>query len=110
MELIVKTARNGPCPCGSGRRYKTCCGRLTAGGETQARERSAREDAEAAELSRLAALIGAGGYAELEDAAREVQGAYPESGFVWQLLGVALSKQGKDALQALAAAARCMPA
>jgi tetratricopeptide (TPR) repeat protein len=110
MELNVKTARNGPCPCGSGRRYKTCCGRLTAGGETEARERRAREDAEAVELSRLAALMDAGRYAELENAAREVQGAYPESGFVWQLLGVALSKQGKDALQALAAAARCMPA
>jgi tetratricopeptide (TPR) repeat protein len=106
----VKTARNDPCPCGSGRRYKTCCGRLTAGGETEARERRAREDTEAVELSRLAALMDAGRYAELEDAAREVQGAYPESGFVWQLLGVALSKQGKDALQALAAAARCMPA
>jgi tetratricopeptide (TPR) repeat protein len=110
MELNVKTARNDPCPCGSGRRYKTCCGRLTAGGETEARERRAQEGAEAVDLIRLAALMDAGRYAELEDAAREVQCAYPESGFVWQLLGVALSKQGKDALQALAAAARCMPA
>ena len=23
----VKTGRNDPCPCGSGRKYKKCCGR-----------------------------------------------------------------------------------
>jgi tetratricopeptide (TPR) repeat protein len=93
MELDVKTARNGPCPCGSGRRYKACCGRLPG----------------AAELRRLAALMDAGRYAELEGAARELLGAWPQSGFVWQLLGVALSSQGKDALQAMAAAAQCLP-
>jgi tetratricopeptide (TPR) repeat protein len=89
------TARNEPCPCGSGRRYKACCGRLTAGGSVG--------------LDRLAALLDAGRHAELEDAARELLDAHPESGFVWQLLAVALSKQGKDAVQALAAAVRCMP-
>jgi hypothetical protein len=25
----IKTGRNGPCPCGSGRKYKQCCGRKT---------------------------------------------------------------------------------
>ncbi|CCG41150.1 YchJ family protein [Magnetospirillum molischianum] len=24
---VVKVGRNDPCPCGSGRKYKTCCGR-----------------------------------------------------------------------------------
>lgn len=24
---VVKTGRNDPCPCGSGRKYKKCCGR-----------------------------------------------------------------------------------
>ena len=24
---VPKTGRNAPCPCGSGRKYKLCCGR-----------------------------------------------------------------------------------
>ena len=28
-----KVGRNDPCPCGSGRKYKKCCGRSAAGGE-----------------------------------------------------------------------------
>lgn len=27
---MTPTSRNGPCPCGSGRRFKFCCGRLNA--------------------------------------------------------------------------------
>ena len=26
---IPKVGRNDPCPCGSGKKYKHCCGRLT---------------------------------------------------------------------------------
>jgi len=26
-EEIAKTGRNDPCPCGSGRKFKACCGR-----------------------------------------------------------------------------------
>jgi tetratricopeptide (TPR) repeat protein len=36
-------------------------------------------------------------------------GARPTSGVLWQLLGIALGKQGKDALPALARAAQCLP-
>ncbi len=28
-----KVGRNSPCPCGSGKKYKKCCGRKTAGSE-----------------------------------------------------------------------------
>ena len=31
------TRRNDPCPCGSGKRYKQCCGRVEASARTQAR-------------------------------------------------------------------------
>ena len=51
----------------------------------------------------------AGRFAELEGGARELLAIRPESGFAWQLLGVALGKQGKDSLYALASAVRYMP-
>jgi uncharacterized protein YecA (UPF0149 family) len=28
-DYIQKTGRNDPCPCGSGRKYKKCCGQVT---------------------------------------------------------------------------------
>jgi len=28
IPLVVKVGRNDPCPCGSGKKYKKCCGRL----------------------------------------------------------------------------------
>ncbi|MGB0387804.1 MAG: SEC-C metal-binding domain-containing protein [Ardenticatenaceae bacterium] len=37
---MAKTRRNAPCPCGSGRKYKTCCGRKRAStGATSASSR-----------------------------------------------------------------------
>jgi tetratricopeptide (TPR) repeat protein len=61
------------------------------------------------ELAPLVALMDAGRYAELEDRTRALLSSQPEFGFVWQLLGVALGKQGKDALHALASAAQYLP-
>ena len=106
MESNVKVGRNDPCPCGSGRKHKACCGRLaprTSG------EQHPTEDMRGVELSGLVALLDAGRHAELEAGARELLTASPESGFLWQLLGITLGKQGKDALQALARAAQIMP-
>lgn len=62
-----------------------------------------------AEISALAALVNAGRYAELEQSARQLLGQCPESGLTWQLLGVALRMQGKDALPALQRAAQLSP-
>jgi len=31
VDLLRKVGRNDPCPCGSGRKYKTCCGIYHAG-------------------------------------------------------------------------------
>ena len=46
---------------------------------------------------------------ELEVAARALLRSHPDLGVAWQLLGVALTRQGKDALEALAAAAERLP-
>jgi tetratricopeptide (TPR) repeat protein len=62
-----------------------------------------------AEMHALAALVNAGRYAELEQSARQLLGRRPESGLTWQLLGVALRMQGKDALPALHRAAELSP-
>ncbi|MGA2190341.1 MAG: tetratricopeptide repeat protein, partial [Steroidobacteraceae bacterium] len=66
-------------------------------------------NAPAAELRALVALMNAGRDAELEQAARALQSRWPACGAVWQLLGVALGRQGKDALDALARAAQYLP-
>lgn len=62
------------------------------------------------DLGPLVALMNAGHYAALEAGAQELLERSPESGSAWQLLAVALSRQGKDALHALAAAAQRLPA
>ena len=61
------------------------------------------------EWAQLGALLDAERYRELEIAARELIGRRPQVGALWQLLGVALAKQGHDALPALATAVNCLP-
>jgi tetratricopeptide (TPR) repeat protein len=60
-------------------------------------------------VSELALLINAGRYAELESNARQLLKLHPNSGFVWQVLGVALRMQGQDALPALERATILLP-
>ena len=96
----MSVRRNDPCPCGSGQRYKVCCGRLT----------NDSESVPVRELGSLVALMNAGHYAALEAGALELLERRPESGSAWQLLAVSLSKQGRDAVHALAAAAQRLPA
>jgi tetratricopeptide (TPR) repeat protein len=61
------------------------------------------------ELEELVALLSARRFGNLEERARTLLTARPQAGFVWQLLAAALGGQGKDALPALEAAARCSP-
>ena len=61
------------------------------------------------ELKPLVALLHAARFAQLELQARTLLETLPHFGFVWQLLGIALSKQGKDALHALAQAVKYLP-
>ena len=37
-----KTGRNQPCPCGSGRKYKHCCGKHKARKKTRERQRAVK--------------------------------------------------------------------
>ena len=47
IDAAAKPGRNDPCPCGSGRKYKLCCGAATAA------RPAARPAAEAAEARRV---------------------------------------------------------
>lgn len=61
------------------------------------------------ERGRLAAIFNAGRYLELEGRARELLLQRPGDGQIWQVLGLSLWMQGKDALYALDRAAQLLP-
>lgn len=54
-------------------------------------------------------MFNAGQYAEMERRARSLLERYPDSGFVWKVLGVTLQAQGRDSLPALQKAAELLP-
>ncbi len=94
----MKPGRNDPCPCGSGKKFKRCCG------QGQSHTATAAPD-----TSGLVALVNSGRYAELEANARQLIAHQPTSGLAWKALSVSLRMQGKDALEALARAAILSP-
>jgi tetratricopeptide (TPR) repeat protein len=61
------------------------------------------------EMNQLAALINAGRHDDLESKARELLRRYPNAAAIWQVLGLALTRQGKDALPALRMASCLSP-
>jgi tetratricopeptide (TPR) repeat protein len=63
----------------------------------------------AGRLNELAALLNAGRLIELENKSRNLLDAYPTSGIAWQILGISLARQGKDALEAVDRAAHLLP-
>lgn len=96
----MKTGRNDACPCGSGKKYKKCCG-LT--------DQEAVAPLAPAELNRLAVLLRSNRHADLEARARELLEQYPKSGMVTKVLALALSSQGKPALPYFVRAAELLP-
>ena len=96
----MAAGRNEPCPCGSGRKYKHCCGRTAE---------SAAASVEATEVATLAGLLERGRLHEVEERASALLRAQPDSGELWKLLSVAQLGQGKDALVALRRAAELLP-
>ena len=62
-----------------------------------------------AENSQLVALFNAGRFTELEIRTRLLLESYPDSGFAWKVLGVALQMQGKEGLLPLQRAAELLP-
>jgi tetratricopeptide (TPR) repeat protein len=102
LNANVKPGRNDPCGCGSGKKYKRCCGEA-------ARTGPAPGDATPAELNQLLALANAGRHADAERKARQLLARQADSGVLWSVLGLALWMQGKDALHALEQTAGLLP-
>lgn len=71
------------------------------GHATQGKRHHAPSDFAQAELTEL---FNAGKYAETETLARQLLTKYPDSGFIWKVLGAALQAQGGDALAAMSRA------
>jgi tetratricopeptide (TPR) repeat protein len=61
------------------------------------------------QLNQLASLLDAERYAELETKTRQLLELHPSAGIIWQVLGISLTRQGKDSLQAQEMAAQLLP-
>ncbi len=109
----MKTSRNDPCPCGSGRKYKLCCARqlaaVTRGIASGATTTPALDAPDPDEQAQLEALFAQGHALETENLARALLSAYPTAGLVWKFLGLSLLLQGKDALPSLRRATELLP-
>jgi tetratricopeptide (TPR) repeat protein len=103
-ERRMRAGRNDPCPCGSGRRFKHCCGRVSA---PAAAVPTAAPDVN--EIGGLVGLVNQGAAAQAEARSLQLLQEHPEFGILWKILSVALVRQGKDALPALRRAAELMP-
>src|SRR3984885_11441939 len=103
----VSVGRNSTCPCGSGKRYKDCCGRLVP--LSAPAPALAPSTSPAPGIPQLIALMNRGAHAELERRAGALLDADSDNGLLWQLLAIAQQHGGKEALPALQQAARCLP-
>jgi tetratricopeptide (TPR) repeat protein len=104
----VKTGRNDACPCGSGKKYKRCCGQVLAAEAAPASPQPTAAPARS-EVNQLLAWMRAGRYDEVEASARTLSTRFPDAGIVWKLLALSLMEQGKAAVEALEKAAALLP-
>jgi tetratricopeptide (TPR) repeat protein len=98
----MKPGRNDPCPCGSGKKFKRCCGLEPVSAPLPSIPNPI-------ETGALVALINEGRLSEAEHQARSLLTQHPEAGMLWKILGVALLRQRKDALPALRRTTELMP-
>ena len=98
----MKAGRNDPCPCGSGAKFKHCCG-----APLETRFAAARPDPQ--QIAALVGLVEQGHLAEAEAQAQVLVRTQPAAGIFWKILSVALLRQEKDALPALHQAAELLP-
>jgi tetratricopeptide (TPR) repeat protein len=101
VSATIKPGRNDPCPCGSGRKYKHCHGTAEA-------VRPAVSD-HGGELTTLVTMLHAGALEAVEQRCRALLEARPLDGMLWKILSVALLRQGRNALPALARAVELLP-
>ncbi len=100
------TGRNGPCPCGSGQRYKRCCGRLGAHGAREAPSRDA-----ATYVNRGNELARRGRFEEAEKDYRRALALEPGLAEAHRNLGTLLLETGRssEALESCRQAAETRP-
>jgi tetratricopeptide (TPR) repeat protein len=98
----MKPGRNDPCPCGSGKKYKRCCGLEPVAAPPV-------DIVTSREIGALVALIEQDRLGEAEHRARASLSRHPNVGMLWKILGVTLMRQGKDALHALRRTTELMP-
>jgi glycosyltransferase involved in cell wall biosynthesis len=101
--------RNAPCPCGSGQKYKQCCGSLIPDGTAGQPIKAGNSVTDLSALKRQAAALQAKG--QLVAAAglyREILGLAPDDFDALHLLGILAAQQGHSskALRLILAAAR----
>lgn len=109
----ARPGRNNLCSCGSGRKFKKCCGQLSEAAAAESEDRgqpAGPGSLSPPELSFLEACVEGGHYAQLEGRVRGLLAADSRRGALWKLLALSLGMQGKDALQALRNAAILLPA
>lgn len=75
----MQPGRNEPCPCGSGKKYKKCCGAGTA---------PSTPDGQSASLDAAIAAFETGRYAAAADAAQTFTRTHPNEPVAWQVLGI----------------------
>jgi tetratricopeptide (TPR) repeat protein len=98
----MKPGRNDTCPCGSGKKYKRCCG-------TEAAAARSPRILTSQQIGGLVALVNQDRLSEAEHAVNALLTLHPSTGMLWKILSVALMRQGKDALPALRRTAELMP-
>jgi len=98
VNATINPGRNDPCPCGSGRKYKLCHGAPQPAVAEHGRE-----------LITLVTMLHAGALDAVEQRCRTLLEARPLDGMLWKILSVALLRQGKNALPALARAVELLP-
>src|SRR5260221_9975561 len=92
-----------PCRCGSGAKYRHCCGRVAAVAGSASQRLDPRE------IGALVEMIEKGRSSDAEHRTRALLKSYPDGGILWKILGVALVRQGKDALHALRRTTELVP-
>ncbi len=79
-----------------------CCGQLASGA-------AASLAVTPAEITQLGALLDANRLSELESKSLALLERHPNSGLVWQVLGVCRRRQGKEAVSAMHRAVSLLP-
>jgi len=99
----MRPGRNDPCPCGSGRKYKSCCLGRDDG------SRNPRSGPAAIDQEQLLAMYRSGRFAELASLLRRLLETAAQSGFLWGLLAASMEAQGTSGLAAWQRAATLSP-